>query len=180
MFAIHADSHVELLSANDAQSLKSIRHKKLVILSVKYSLFFVLLLVLLYSAQSGTIRIRSVSPEDIRLMLSVFVCFFVISLVGFLINDYIAGMRPFEKELKQAKKLCYTFPAQKYYDPIYKHYLLFYPDKEDVYINVDKECFDQIENGAELHMEVTPVTGSILLLQSDRLKICKASEYRFR
>jgi hypothetical protein len=130
--------------------------------------------------QFGTVRIRSVKPEDIRLVLSLFVGFFVLSLVGFLIYDYIVSMRPFEKELQEAKKVCYTFYAQKYYDPIYNHYLLFYPEKEDVYINIDKACFDQIGNGTEMQMEVTPVTGCILLLQSDSLKMCNASEYRFR
>lgn len=181
MLAIYSTEHVEqLLSTNDAQSIKSIKHRKMVVLAVKYSLIFVALLVILYSAFSGTVVIRSVSQEDIKLVLSLFVGFFILSLVGFFIYDYIVGMRPFEKDLHEARKVCYTFPAQKYYDPIYKHYLLFYPDQEDVYINIDKASFDQIEDGMEMHMEVTPATGSILLLHSDRLKTCKAKEYRFR
>jgi hypothetical protein len=180
MFAIHATPQMESFSTNDTQSLKSIQRRKLLVLAGKYSLFFVLLVLVFYSIPSGSIRIRDVKPEDISLALTLFAVFFALSLIGFMVNDYVAGMRPFQKELQQAQKTCYHFTARKYFDPIYKHYLLFYPDKEDVYINIDKECFDKIEEDEELYMEVTPVTGYILLLRSDRFQVERASEYRFR
>jgi NOL1/NOP2/fmu family ribosome biogenesis protein len=47
---------------------------------------------------------------------------------------------------------------------------LFYPGKEDLYIEVTTEDFEAVANGEEMYLEVASVTGEVLFLKKgDRI-----------
>src|SRR3954470_20673820 len=103
-----------------------------------------------------------------------FVVFFAVSLGCFVFRDYWLGLRLMGKELQQGQKQVRTFTARKYEDFIYKHCLLFYAGKENVYIKIDRESFSQLQDGDTLSMEFTPITGVILRLSFGRTNVAEA------
>ena len=76
-------------------------------------------------------------------------------------------------------KYCHEFVAKKYHDPFYDRYLLFYPDKEDIYIQVCSEDFNSIGNGEDMYLEVASVTGEVLYLKSPEREFKDPEEFSF-
>src|SRR5258708_28791351 len=113
------------------------------------------------------------------LVFLIFATFFGGLFLGFAVRDYRRLILPFQRELRQGKKNCFAFAARKYLDPIYGNYLLFYPDKEDLYIAVDKDDFESISNGDKLRLEVAAVTGEVLSLRSENRDFYKPEEFSF-
>jgi len=95
------------------------------------------------------------------------------------LKDYRRLILPLERELQQRSKYCFSFKARKYLDPLYNKCLLFFPDKEDLYIEVKKGDFDSINNGEELKLEVAVVTGEVLALRSAVRDFYQPEEFNF-
>ena len=72
-----------------------------------------------------------------------------------------------------------SFSAKKYEDPIFNKHLIFYPDKEDYFIELTPEDFGTVQNGQALYMETGSVTGEIFLLKSEGRVFTSASEFSF-
>jgi hypothetical protein len=97
----------------------------------------------------------------------------------FAMKDYRRLIRPFHRELAQRNKYRLWFEARKYLDPLYGKCLLFYPDKENLYIQVNKDDFESIGDGEELRLEVAAVTGEVLSLRSGRRDFYQPEEFSF-
>jgi hypothetical protein len=97
----------------------------------------------------------------------------------FAVKDYRRLIRPFQHDLKERSKYRYLFAARKYSDPLYGKLLLFYPDKENLYIEITKDDFESIGDGEELRLEVAAVTGEVLSLRSGRRDFYRPAEFSF-
>ncbi len=75
---------------------------------------------------------------------------------------------PLILESKRKEKNCLSFYAVKYQDPIYKKLLIFYPGKDNYYIELSAEDFQLLQDGEKLYLETGCVTGEILSLKNDR------------
>ena len=172
---------VESFSSDDTQVFQSFWRKELWNYSRKYLILF-LFLVLAYCFEEPLIerKFRNTDPADIEMAVIFFFVLFSASLLGFLYKDWRSLLRPIKEDMEQSKKCCLLFPANKYFDPIFKCCLLFYPGKEDLYICIDAESFDKLENGEQLRMEVSMVSETIMLLQSANIRVKKAVKFRFR
>lgn len=109
-----------------------------------------------------------------------FCLLFGTSILVFLSKDINGTIRLILAELKTGQKNCYTFYAKKYFDPIFKHCLLFYPDKENLYILIDAGSFDAIAEDDILYMEQSILSDTIIQLRSDTVTAKLAAPYRFR
>jgi len=113
------------------------------------------------------------------LVYMLFACFFGGIFLIFSIRDYRRLILPFQRELQQRSKYCFSFAARKYLDPLYGKRLLFYPGKENVYIEVGKDDFEAIGNGEELKLEVACITGEVLSVRSARRDFYQPKEFSF-
>lgn len=117
--------------------------------------------------------------QEFSTVYPIFAAFFGLVFLGFMIRDFRRMVLPLIRETKRNEKNCYSFTARKYLDPIYDKRLLFYPDKEDMYIEICKEDFDCIGNGEQLQLEVGSISGEVLSLRS-RSRTCKdPAEFSF-
>ena len=120
-----------------------------------------------------------ISKGDFAVVFPFFAGFFAALFLGFLIRDFRRMILPFLREEKRDTKRCCTFTAKKYHDPLYDKRLLFYPDKENYYIQVCAADFDAISNGEELYLEVAAVTGEVLTLRSSGMVFRDPEEFSF-
>ena len=97
----------------------------------------------------------------------------------FAIKDFRRLILPFVREARTNTKYCHSFVAKKYHDPFSDRYLLFYPDKEDIYIEVCPEDFNSIDNGEDMYLEVASVTGEVLYLKSPEREFKDPEEFSF-
>jgi hypothetical protein len=120
------------------------------------------------------------SKAEFSTVFPFFAAFFGLVFLGFMIRDFRRMILPFMKEARRSEKNCYSFSARKYLDPFYDKRLLFYPGKEDLYIEVSKEDFDIIGNGEQLQLEVGCITGEVLSLRGQDRAFKDASEFSFK
>jgi hypothetical protein len=125
------------------------------------------------------VKFHEMSRTDYTHVFEVFVAVFGTIFLFFLIKDFRRMILPFRSELRANKKYCLNFFAKKYVDPIFNKCLLFFPGKEDVYIEMDLNEFQSIFDGQSLYLETGFVTGEILLLKSDTREFKSADEFRF-
>jgi hypothetical protein len=129
----------------------------------------------------GTFRghTLSYSVGQFSTVYPLFAAFFALLFFGFFFKDFRRLILPFIKEAKMNKKVCCSFLARKYHDPLYDKRLLFYPGKENVYIEVSPEDFDATSNGQELALEVAAVTGEVLALKCGERVFKEPEEFSF-
>jgi hypothetical protein len=82
-----------------------------------------------------------------------------------MVRDFRRLVLPFQREARTGQKYCVGFVARKYLDILYGKHLLFYPGKDNIYIEVSKEDFESICDGEELYLETACVTGEVLALK---------------
>jgi hypothetical protein len=170
------------LSAEDRAVLDKLKNKAWMTFLKLYVPLFLLLAVVYYKMQpGGTFRGHSLSysKEQFQTVFPIFAAFFGLVFLIFLIKDFGRLILPFLREAKIDKKRCCRFQARKYYDPFYDKRLLFYPDKDNYYIQVCPEDFDATANGEELHLEVASITGEVLSLKSAGRTFTDPAEFSF-
>lgn len=171
------------LSPADKTTLKKLQDKALFVWGRLYVPLFLFLVYIYFKMQPGgafrghTLRY---SKSEFVAVFPFFAAFFGLIFFGFMIRDFRRMILPFLKESKRNEKSCYSFVARKYHDPIYDKWLLFYPGKEDMYIEVSREDFDRIGNGEQLQLEVGCVTGEVLALRSGSIAFSAAKEFSFK
>lgn len=147
-----------------------------------YLPLFLALVYIHYKMQPGA-RFRGYtikrSDKQFAVVYPYFAIFFGTIFLIFMIKDFRRLILPFFKEAKLSKKYCFEFAARKYQDILYNKCLLFYPDKENLYIEVTKEDFENIGNGEELYLETACITGEVLALKSANRVFTDPVEFSF-
>jgi hypothetical protein len=117
--------------------------------------------------------------QEFNIAYTGFAVFFGGVFLFFMTKDFRRLILPFQKEVKLGKKYCLVFPAKKYQDILYGKCLLFYPDKDNLYIEVAKEDFEAIGNGEELYLETACITGEVLTVKSASRVFKSPAEFSF-
>ena len=170
------------LSPEDKDVLQKLQSKAWWTYLKLYVPLFLMLVYVYYEMQpGGSFRGHSIrySKAQFSTVFPFFAAFFGAIFLIFAIKDFRRIVLPFLKEVKLDSKYCHSFIAKKYHDPIYDNYLLFYPDKEDVYIKICSEDFGSIGNGEDLYLEVASVTGEVLYLKSGERVFKDPVEFSF-
>jgi hypothetical protein len=170
------------LSAEDRAILGKLKNNAwMTLLKLYVPLFFLLVAVYIKMQPGGIFRGHklSYSKDQFGTVFPMFAAFFGLVFLIFLIKDFRRLILPFINEAKADKKVCRSFQARKYHDPIYDKRLLFYPDKDNYYIQVCPEDFDATASGEELHLEVASITGEVLSLKSAGRNFTEPAEFSF-
>jgi hypothetical protein len=170
------------LSAADRVILNKLKNKAwLVLLRLYIPLFFMLVYVYFKMQPGNTFRGHTLSDTGYQFetVYPYFAIGFASLFLGFFIKDFRRLILPFLRESKMDKKICCSFVARKYHDPLYDKRLLFYPGKENVYIEVSAEDFDATGNGEELELEIAAVTGEVLVLKHGSRVFKEPAEFSF-
>ena len=170
------------LAPEDKAILEKLKNKAWATLLKLYVPLFLALVYLYYKMQpGGTFRGHKLKgdPSDYKLTFAAFSAFFGSVFLWFTIRDFRRLVLPFQREAQSDTKLCHAFNARKYLDPIYNKCLLFYPGKENLYIEVCQEDFEAIGNGEDLYLEVASVTGEVLFLKSGNRVFKEPAEFSF-
>ena len=167
------------LSSEDKAVLQKLKEKAWLTWLRVYPIFFLALIYAYYKVLPKVLASRmrgdplnehQLSNGEYNMVYGIFAVFFGSVFLFFAIRDFRRLILPFHKEAQTGKKNCFGFYAKKYQDPFTDKCLLFYPGKEDLYIEVCKEDFESIGNGENLYLEVASVTGEVLSLKSgDRI-----------
>ena len=147
-----------------------------------YLPLFLGLIYLHYRMQPGaTFRGYTIKRNDksFAVVYPYFAIFFGAIFLFFMIKDFRRLILPFFKEKKSGKKYCLEFAARKYQDILYDKCLLFYPGKENLYIEVAKEDFENIANGEQLYLETACITGEVLAMKSGNRVFKNPLEFSF-
>lgn len=173
----------ENLSTGDRQMLTKLRGKAWWVLARTYGAFFLALLYLFIQMSPGmnsrSRKGKMQASDYLHAYMLILVVFGSIFLY-FCIKDYRRLILPFQKDLRQGQRLCLPFLARKYDDPVYGKKVLFYPDKEDWYIELSQDDFDTIWNGQELKLYTAAVSGEVLQLSSTETVFLSASSFTFK
>jgi hypothetical protein len=171
------------LSSQDRQVIQELKDKAwFTLLKLYFPLFLALIFVyykFLLQYPEHPEGFEKMSRRDYTHVYEVFAPVFGAIFLFFLIKDFRRLILPLGRELRSDKKICFSFFARKYEDPIFNKCLIFYPGKEDVYIEMDPDEFQSVQNGQALYLETGTVTGEILLLKSDTRDFKTADEYSF-
>ncbi len=171
------------LSSQDRQVVQELKDKAwFTLLRLYIPLFLGLVFVyykLLPQYREHPVRYQEMSRLDYTHVYEIFAAVFGTIFLIFLIRDFRRLILPLGRELKANEKICFNFFALKYEDPIFNKSLIFYPGKEDVYIEMDPNEFNSIQNGQQLYLETGSVTGEILLLKSETWEFKTADEFSF-
>jgi len=176
---------VKPISPEDRAILKKLKNKAWFSLAKTYSLFFLALGYVYFRMSPGstykghTLGYGKMTGTDYDHVYYIIAAFFGSIFLYFLIRDFRRMVLPLEKEMRLGNKYCDTFFARKYKDPIYNKCLLFYPGKEDLYIEISQEDFDSVGNGEQLQLESACITGEVLCLKSGEKVFSTATEFSF-
>jgi hypothetical protein len=175
--------NIEPLSSQDRQVIQELRDKAwFTLLKLYFPLFLGLAYVYYKFLPKYPVHAEGyhqMSLLDFSHVFEVFALVFGTIFLFFLVRDFRRLILPFGRELKANKKTCIKFFARKYEDPVFNKKLIFYPNKEDVYIEMEPYEFQSIKDGQQLYLETGSVTGEILLLKSQTQNFKTADEYRF-
>ncbi|HLK27468.1 MAG TPA: hypothetical protein VKT28_02720 [Puia sp.] len=150
-----------------------------------YGAFFLALGYIYYRMYpGGNLRGRKLSYGNMTLSdyLHVYIIvavFFGSIFLFFVVRDYRRILLPQYKDLRFGKKYSRSFYARKYADPIYNKRMLFYPEKENLYIELSAEEYDKIPDGEMLQLEYAVHSGEILSLKSKDIVFLTAEEFSF-
>jgi len=171
------------LSSEDKAILKKLQFRAwFTLLRLYVPLFFGLLFIRALRPGPGQVlRLKKskITPAEFDQVYLYLVLIFGGIFLTFFIKDYRRLILPFLREARINLKYCHAFVAKKYHDPFYDRYLLFYPDKEDIYIEVCSEDFNSIGNGEDMYLEVASVTGEVLYLRSPERECRDPEEFSF-
>jgi hypothetical protein len=171
------------LSSQDRQIIQDLKDKAwFTLLKLYVPLFLGLVFVyykLLPTYPDHPEGFQKMSRLDYTHVYEVFAVVFGTIFLIFLIKDFRRLILPLGNELNANQKSCCTFFARKYHDPVFNKCLIFYPAKADVYIEMDPDEFQFVQNGQVLYLETGSVTGEILLLKSETREFKTADEYKF-
>jgi hypothetical protein len=170
------------LTAEDKAVLDKLKNKAWFTLLKLYVPLFLMLVYVYYKMQpGGSFRGNSIkyTAAQFKTVFPIFSAVFAAVFLFFTIKDFRRLILPFFREIQSDTKYCHAFFARKYLDPIYNKCLLFYPDRDDFYIEVRPEDFDAIGNGDKLYLEVASVTGEVLFLKSDDRVFKDPMEFSF-
>ena len=171
------------LSSQDRQVIKELKDKAWFTLLKLYIPLFLGLGFVYYKLvpqyREHPVGFQEMSRRDYTHVYDLFAAVFGTIFLIFLIKDFKRLILPLGGELKANAKTCLSFLARKYEDPIFNKCLIFYPGKEDVYIEMGADEFQSIQNGQHLYLETGSVTGEILLLKSETRDFKTADEYSF-
>jgi len=168
------------LSPEDRALLTKLKNKAWFgLLRLYVPLFLMLVYLYVRVSMGGTIRWHPVNRRYSTVVIPYFSAFFGLLFLGFMIRDFRRMILPFLREAKMGQKTCCSFTAKKYHDPLYDKRLLFYPQKDNYYIEVSPEDFDVTGNGEELYLEIARVTGEVLLLRSADREFRAPAEFSF-
>lgn len=172
------------LTGEDRACLQNLLSNAWLKLARTYGIFFVglpLVYITMKPDSSGTTTFRGhsikIKASEFQQVFPFFAAFFGAVFLFYFFRDFRRNLLPFYREMRLNNKSCTSFFARKYQDPIFNNYLLFYPGKEDVYISLSREEFDQIANGQQLYLETACVTGEVLALKSGEKKFPSAAEF---
>jgi hypothetical protein len=177
------DPSTKPLSAEDKAILKKLQFKAWFAILRLYGILF-LFLAYMFSWRPAPgevliIRKARITRYDFDHTFPYFALVFGSIFLFFVIKDFRRLILPFIREARSNTKYCHAFIARKYHDPIYDNYLLFYPDKEDLYIKICSEDFNSIGNGEDMYLEVASVTGEVLFLKSPDRAFKDPEEFSF-
>jgi hypothetical protein len=171
------------LSSQDRQVIQELKDKAWFTLLKLYIPLFLGLAYVYYKFlpqyREHPVRYEEMSRMDYTHVYYVFAAVFGTIFLIFLIKDFRRLILPLGRELKANEKICFSFFARKYEDPIFNKCLIFYPGKEDVYIEMDPNEFQSVQNDQPLYLETGSVTGEILLLKSETRNFKTADEFSF-
>ena len=176
-------SEILPLSGEDRQTIQELKDKAWFTLLKLYVPLFLGLVYVYYKYlpeyREYPVKFEELSRTDFTHVFYVFAAVFGVIFIVFLVKDFRRLILPLGKELKINEKISFSFFARKYEDPIFRKCLIFYPGKEDVYIEMDPDEFKTIQNGQPLYLETGFVTGEILLLRSETQRFKSADEFSF-
>jgi len=170
------------LSPADKAVLQKLKEKAWFTLLKLYVPLFLMLVYVYYKMEPGESyggRRAKYTMAEFKTVFPFFAAFFGAVFLFFVIKDFRRLVLPFFKEARNDTKYCHAFLSRKYLDPIYSKCLLFYPDRENFYIEVCPEDFDSIGNGEDLYLEVASVTGAVLYLKCGDRVFKEPAEFSF-
>jgi len=98
----------------------------------------------------------------------------------FLAKDIRTDIIELKKEIENNKCNKISFQARRFYHAMINKYLLFYPGREDVYIEVSPLDYNFIEDGETLYLITSVISSEIICLQKENGKIIRAFDFSFR
>ena len=125
------------------------------------------------------LRYHGLSLSDYKLIYITVACFLSSLFLFFVVRDFKKILLPQYKDLLSGNKYSTSFYARKYADPIYNKRMLFYPGKENLYIELSPEEYDKISDGQLLQLEYACLSGEILSLKSEDSVFLTAAEFSF-
>jgi hypothetical protein len=140
---------------------------------------FLIALILAYQYAKDKKGMKNITPSQyVTIYLIVFGFFFIVFAV-FCIRDYRKQVLPYKKELTAPSKIVSTFLARKYFDPIYRQYLLYHPTRENKYILLTEDEFNSIADGAEIELQTGKNTGIVLAISINGKLLDDVEEFSF-
>jgi hypothetical protein len=173
------------LSQTDRSVLQKQVQKGWFILIRTYGAFFLALGYLYYRMYPGSywrgskLKYEDMSLADYLLVYIIVAVFFGSVFLFFVIRDFKRILLPQYKDLRSGNKYSTSFFARKYADPIYNKRMLFYPGKENFYIELSIDEYDKISDGESLQLEYARLSGEILSLKNNDTIFFTAAEFSF-
>jgi len=169
---------IETFTNQDIQLIKSKIDRAWFSLARTYLPFLLALIIAYYTVKPrATRRTISFSNYD-KIYAFVFAFFFIVFLI-FFIKDYKKTIAPYKKEIKAGEKKSTIVQVRKYFDPVYKQYLLFHPFKQDTYLIVSEQLFNSITEGQEIELQTGINTGIVLAVKINNELLAEIEEFRF-
>jgi hypothetical protein len=140
---------------------------------------FLLALILANQYVKGKKSLKDISASQFNTIYLIVAIFFLIVFSFFCFRDYKKKVLPYKKELSAKSKNVTSFIAKKYFDPIYRQYLLYHPMKENKYILLTEEEFNSISDGQELELQTGMNTGTVLAIGINGKVLGDVEEFSF-
>jgi|GEM_PF-2146336 len=172
-----ASSEIGMNEGQKALLIEKLQWQKRSIFS-RYAFFYgvvIIMLALLLHRVEHLADISAYGWGIISAFSGPFFCLFTF----YLVRDIRRDISPLKKDISCAKCWQHHFVVHKYYHALIKKYLLFYPGKEDEYIEVSPEDFNRIIEGESLNL-VTSQSDEIICLQRDNGEIIRAFDFSFK
>jgi hypothetical protein len=173
------------LSKADRSTLQNLVMKAWFTLLRTYSIFFIGLGYVYYkfypryAFKTHKTDREDMTASDYLHVYIIFAVFFGSVFLFFLLRDFRRIVLPLYKDLHTGNKYSRSFYARKYADPVYNKRTLFYPHKENFYIELSPQEYDKISDGDSLQLEYAGLSGEILSLKSKDEVFLSAAEFSF-
>jgi hypothetical protein len=168
----------ESFTDQDIQLIRSKMAKAWGSLARTYMPFVLALLVAYFYARPRATR-RAVSFSAFDKVYVIVFIFFIGVFALFFLKEYNKSIALLKKEIVAGEKNLSLVCARKYFDPIYKQYLLYHPFKENTYFIVSEEIFNSIQEGQEIELQTGIYTGIVLAVKVNNKLLPDIEEFRF-